>query len=105
MVRMPPASASAGPTISVMSASSAARAARSMPLWEPSRVGQIGEARHVRVEVQLDGPGRSVALLAEDQLGLAVHLLHLGHPLEVLLGAHAGLLVLQVVLLAEHEHH
>src|ERR1043165_1904871 len=105
MVRIPPASASAGPLASVMWPSSLANQARSMPLGKACAIGEIGEARHVRIEVELHGPGRSVALLAENEFGLAVHLLHLGHPLEVLFGAHAGLLVLQVVLLSEHEHH
>src|SRR3954463_14850950 len=99
MVRIPPASASAGPLASVIRVSSAAYAPRSMPLGEPSGVGQIREARHVGVEVQLHGPRRPVPLLADDELGLAVNLLHLGQPFEMLFRARARLLVLEVVLL------
>src|SRR3954470_181561 len=105
MVKIPPASASAGPLASVMRPSSAACGPRSMPLGEPSGVGQIREARHVSVEVQLHGPGRSVSLLADDEFGLAVNLLHLGQPFEMLFRARARFLVLQVVLLAEDKQH
>src|SRR5437763_10065872 len=101
MVRIPPASASAGPLASVIRVSSAACGQRSMPLGQPSGVGQIREPGHVGVEMQLHGPGRSVPLLANDELGLAVNLLHLGQPFEMLFRAWAGFLVLQVVLLAE----
>src|SRR5205085_7339776 len=48
---------------------------------------------------------RTMALLADNDFGLAVHELHLGLPLEMLLGTHSRLFVLEVILLAEHEQH
>jgi len=66
---------------------------------------QVGEARHVGVEVQLHHPGRTVALLAEDDLGHAPHLIHVLLPGEVLGGALARLGAAEIVALAVHEHH
>src|SRR5215468_2045242 len=39
------------------------------------------------IEVNIDGAGRTVALLADDDLGLAVRGVHLDLPLRVLVGA------------------
>jgi hypothetical protein len=49
-----------------------------------SSSARFGEAGHVGLEGELDGAGGAVALLADDHLGLAVDLVHLGLPLEVL---------------------
>ena len=46
-----------------------------------------------------------MALLADDELGLAVNGGHLGLPFDVLVGARPRLLVAEVVFLAEHEQH
>ena len=43
---------------------------------------EIVETRHRGFELQIDGAGRTVALLADDDLGLAVHGRHLDLPLE-----------------------
>src|SRR6187455_2174236 len=48
---------------------------------------QIVEARHRGVELQIDGAGRTVALLADDDLGLAVGGVHLDLPFDVLVRA------------------
>src|SRR5436309_322735 len=77
LVRIPPASRSGGPIASVMRASSGARGDRTSrvvplvanSLRQPVGLRQIGKARHVRVEVQLDRAGRTVALLADNDLG------------------------------------
>src|SRR5262245_46179483 len=44
-------------------------------------VGEIGELRDVGLELQRHGSGRSVALLADDHLGFAVHPIHFGLPI------------------------
>ena len=75
------------------------------PLGQMVVGAEIAEARDGGVELQLHGAGRAVALLADDDLGLAVHQRHLGLPLEVLFGARPRLLVAEVVFLAEHEQH
>ena len=56
-------------------------------------------------KLELHGAGRAVALLADDDFGAAVHLLHLALPGEVLGRAFLGLLVLEVVFLAIDEEH
>src|SRR5215813_9539060 len=60
-------------------------------LGQPLVVSEIGETRHVGLELQLHRAGRAVALLADDDLGLAVHRLHVGLPLEMLFGPGARL--------------
>src|SRR5712691_666415 len=54
------------------STAEATRAA-SNPFRQPALVGEVGEARHLGLELQLDRAGRAVTLLADDDLGLAVH--------------------------------
>src|ERR1041385_5183038 len=66
---------------------------------------EIAESRHRRLELQLHRAGRAVALLADDDLGLAVHQRPLGLPLQVLFAAGPRLLVAQVIFFAEHEQH
>src|SRR5712692_5818080 len=66
---------------------------------------EIVEARHRGLELQIDGTGRTVALLADDDLGFAVCGIHLDLPLDVLVRARPRLLVAQVIFLAEHEQH
>src|SRR6476659_3948580 len=68
-------------------------------------LGEVGKAGDVRLELQRDRAGRSMALFADDHFGLAVDQLHLGLPLEMLFGADARLAIAQVILLAKHEHH
>ena len=66
---------------------------------------EIAEARDRGVELELDRSGRAVALLADDELGLAVDRGHLGLPFEMLFAAGPRLLVAQIIFLAEHEQH
>src|ERR1700738_2070016 len=66
---------------------------------------QIAEPRHAGLELQLDSAGRAVALLADDDFGLAVHQRHVELPFFVFRRARAGLLVGEIIFLAEHEHH
>src|SRR6185437_2883458 len=40
-------------------------------------LGEVGEARELALEVELHGAGRTVTLLADDDLGLAVRRVHL----------------------------
>src|SRR5882672_7116448 len=54
---------------------------------------EIGEARDRGFELQTDGAGRAVALLADDDLGFAVGGVHLDLPLDVLVRAGPRLLV------------
>src|SRR5208337_184032 len=61
---------------------------------------QRAEPGHLGVELQLDGSGRPVALLADDDFGAAVGAFHLRHPVDVLLGARPRLPVLEIVFLA-----
>src|SRR5579864_8783321 len=44
-------------------------------------------------------------LLADDDLGTAVDLFHLGLPIEIFLAARARFFVAQIIFLAEHEQH
>src|SRR5215468_2472914 len=64
---------------------------------------EIVEARDGRLELQVDGAGRAMALLADDHLGLAVRGFHLGLPLDVLVGAGPRLLVAEIVSLSVDE--
>src|SRR4029078_6214426 len=73
------------------------------PLRQMVGGAEIAKACDGGVELQLQVSGRAVALLADDDLGLAVHDRHLGLPLDVLFGARPRLLVAQVVFFAEHE--
>ena len=41
---------------------------------------EIGEARHGGLELQFDGAGRTVALLADDHLGFALDAIALSQP-------------------------
>src|SRR5690606_27526348 len=66
---------------------------------------EIAEAGEPALEAEFHRPDGPVALLADDDLGTPVDLLHdllpLGHAFEIMI---AGLLALAVVFLAEHEH-
>ena len=67
---------------------------------------QRGEARDRGLELQLDRAGRAMALLADDDFGLAVHLVPLGLPFGEFLAAARPRLAHQVVIfLAEDEQH
>src|ERR1700730_1753288 len=66
---------------------------------------QIVEAGDRGIELQVDVAGGAMTLLADDDLGLAVGRIHLGLPLDVVVGARPWLLVAEVILLAEHEQH
>src|ERR1700682_6415270 len=52
---------------------------------------EIGKARELGRELKRDGGGWPMALLADDDIGLAVNGFQLGLPLEMLLGAGARL--------------
>src|ERR1700686_4641549 len=65
---------------------------------------KISKASECAVKLQVDRAGGAMTLLADDDLGLAVGRIHLGLPLDMLVGARPRLLVAEVVLLAEHEH-
>src|SRR5260370_26195661 len=64
---------------------------------------EVIEASNRRVELDIDGARRPVALLADDDLGLAVYAGHLHLPFRMLVGAGPRLLVAQVVFFTEHE--
>src|SRR5262245_9941490 len=66
---------------------------------------EIIEASDSRVELDTDGTGRPMALLADDDLGLAVHIGHFHLPSRVVVGAWPRFLVAQIIFLAENEHH
>src|SRR6476646_4316347 len=68
-------------------------------------LGEIGEARHIVLEVQRDVTGWSVALLADDDLGLAVDFFHFRRPLEVFFSSGARFAIAQVIFFAKHKHH
>src|SRR5262249_61351114 len=65
----------------------------------------VVEAGARRVELDVDGAGRAMALLADDDLGLPVHAGHLPLPFRMLVGARPRLLVAQVIFLTEHKEH
>src|SRR5829696_10347686 len=72
------------------------------------RVGilrEIAEAGELAFELDFRRPGRAVALLADDDFGLAVHQRHVELPFFVFGRADTGLLVGEVILLAVHEDH
>ena len=64
---------------------------------------QIAEPRHGGIELQFDGAGRAVPLLADDDFGLAMHQLHVELPFFIFRRAGPRLLVSQIVLFPEHE--
>src|SRR5713101_3517785 len=66
---------------------------------------QIAEPRQAGLELQFDGAGGAVPLLADDDFGLAVHQRHVQLPFFVFRRAGPRLLVGEIVFLAEHEHH
>src|SRR5579872_3209926 len=74
-------------------------------VWQGAFVAEVAETGHARLELELDGAGRAVALLADYHLGLAVHERHVQLPFFVFGRARAGLLVGEIILLAKHEHH
>ena len=83
---------------------------------QPGRAPSVGVRRQVSVmrevaepgkltlELQFDGAGGAVALLADDDFGLAMHQRHVELPLLVFRRTDARLLVGEVIFLAEHEH-
>ncbi len=81
------------------------RAAFSSPVRQMAVLRQIAEPRELALELQFDGAGRAVALLADDDFGLAVHQRHVELPFFVFRRADARLLVGEVIFLAIHEHH
>src|SRR5438876_11482124 len=66
---------------------------------------EIAEARELALELHFHGAGRAVALLADDDFGLAVHQRHIELPFLVFRRARTRFLIGQIVFLAEHEHH
>src|SRR3984893_16600346 len=66
---------------------------------------QIAEPRELAFELQFAGAGGAMALLADDDFGLAVHQRHFELPFFIFGGADARLLVGEVIFLAKHEHH
>src|SRR5690606_30317186 len=52
------------------------------PLWQPVALRHVEEAREFRLEAELDRAGGAVALLGDDDLGLAAHRVHLRLPAE-----------------------
>ena len=58
-------------------------------------MGEIAEAGELALELQFDGAGRAVALLADDDFGLAVHQRHVELPFLVFGRADPRLLVLR----------
>src|ERR1700722_18039709 len=75
------------------------------PLRQVGVLRQIAEAGELAFESQFDHAGRAVALLADDDFGLAVHQRHVELPLFVFRRADPRLLVGEVIFLAVHEHH
>src|ERR1700747_292553 len=73
------------------------------PIRQMAVLGEIAEPGDRRIEVQFDGTGRTVTLLADDDFGLAVHQGHVELPLLIFRRARAWLLVAEIILLAIHE--
>src|SRR5262249_55988821 len=65
---------------------------------------KIAEARELALEGELHRADRTMALLADDHLGLARHSHHLRLPIAELRCSLARLLPLDIVFLTEHEH-
>src|SRR6185312_10584286 len=125
MVSTPPASLAGGPEVSTSSGTGrgsvadmalviaprpravhAARMLRSHAVRQVVLACERGETRDRAVELQFDGAGRAVALLADDHFGFAVHLVRFRHPFRELLtvGLHR-LAHLVIIFLAKQEHH
>src|SRR5882724_7835351 len=68
-------------------------------------MGEVAEARELALELHFHRAGGAVALLADDDFGLAVHQRHVELPFFVFGGPDPGLLVGEVIFLAVHEHH
>src|SRR2546430_10480314 len=64
---------------------------------------QIAEARELAFELYFHGAGGAVALLADDDFGLAVHKRHVELPFFVFGRADPPLLVCEVIFLAIHQ--
>src|SRR5690348_17636538 len=99
MVSLPPASRGSAPEWLWNS--------RVNGLLEPFRqmvvLGEVEEAGELALETHLHGAGRPVALLGNDDLGLAAGLVHLVFPLRVFERAGLRLPVLEIIFLAEDE--
>src|SRR5260370_737126 len=68
-------------------------------------MGQVAEPRQAGLELQFDGAGRAVPLLADHDSGLAMHQRHVQLPFLVFRRAGPRLLVGEIVFLTDHEHH
>src|SRR6266567_4607437 len=66
---------------------------------------EVAEPRKLALELHIHGACGTVALLADNDFGLAVRTIHVRLPVRVFRRAGAWLLVLQVVFLAVHEDH
>src|SRR5690242_9253075 len=107
---MPPAWVSAGPVVFggadiTLASGVTGRRAPSIGSRQTAFVGKIREARHVVLELQRHRAGRSMALLADDDFGLAVRDFHFRLPLEMLFRPGPRFAVLEIILLAINEHH
>ena len=80
---------------------STVQAASVRPLRQWLSCGEIAEPRELAFELQFDRAGRAVALLADDDFGLAVHQRHVELPFLVFRRAGARLLVGEVIFLAD----
>src|ERR1700722_3986115 len=61
--------------------------------------GQIAEPRELALELQFDGAGRTMALLADDDFGLAVHQRHVELPFLVFRRPDSRFLVGKIIFL------
>jgi hypothetical protein len=68
-------------------------------------LGEIAEPRQAGFELQFHGAGGAMALVADDDFGLAVHQRHVELPFFIFRRARTRFLVGEVIFLAEHEHH
>src|SRR5437660_9776880 len=66
---------------------------------------EIVEPCHCCIELQIDCPGRTVALLADNDFRLAVYGRHFYLPLAMLVGPRPRLLVAEIIFLAKHEQY
>ena len=97
-----------------------AAAATTLPTTESSVTGWRPDRRRLAEYRALVGSGSELPMAYPQVPIMAMHmdllsrwsfpvravgLVHLRLPFEVFLGAHLGLLVLEVILLSEHEHH
>src|SRR5260370_32337094 len=79
--------------------------ALSNPIGQMAVMRQSAESRKLAFKLQFDRAGRAVALLADDDLGLAVHKRHVELPFFVFRRTDARFLVGEVIFLAEHDYH